>query len=49
MERQYLLGHFGHISKKDTDSMTPFELDNWFDILKKFREEEQKANQPKGD
>lgn len=47
MERQFLLSHLSHVAKEDTDNMTPFELDNWFELLKKRREEEQKAQQPK--
>jgi hypothetical protein len=38
METQFVLSYYGKISKEDTDEMTPFELKNWFEFLKKQRE-----------
>jgi hypothetical protein len=38
MEKQFLLSYMGNISKVDSDEMTPFELNNWFELLKKQKE-----------
>lgn len=40
METQFVLSYYGHISKKDSDEMTLFELKNWYRLLKKQREME---------
>lgn len=38
MELQFLLSYLGNISKADSDEMTPFELNNWYEFLKKQKE-----------
>ena len=35
MELQFVLSYKGNISKQDSDEMTPFELGNWYEFLKK--------------
>lgn len=42
MEMQFVLSYLGNISKTDSDEMTPFELQNWFNLLKKQKELEAK-------
>lgn len=42
MEMQFVLSYLGHVSKTDSDEMTPFELQNWFKLLKKQKELEAK-------
>lgn len=43
METQFILSYLGNISKMDSDEMTPFELQNWFNLLKKQKELEAKS------
>jgi hypothetical protein len=38
METQFILSYLGNISKKDSDDMTPFELTNWYNFLKKQKD-----------
>lgn len=38
MSVQFTLAYMGHISKEDSDNMTPFELTNWYNMLKKQKE-----------
>jgi len=42
MELQFILSYLGNISKDDSDNMTPFELNNWYKLLKKQKELESK-------
>lgn len=44
METQFVLSYLGNISKKDSDEMTPFELNNWLNLLKKRKEAENKKD-----
>jgi hypothetical protein len=43
MELQFVLSYNANVSKEDSDNMTPFELDNWFELLKKQRKLEEEA------
>lgn len=47
MEIQFILSYLGNISKKDSDDMTPFELDNWVRLLKKQKDLENKQENRK--
>lgn len=38
LELQFILSYLGNISKEDSDNMTPFELNNWYKLLKKQKE-----------
>ena len=38
LELQFILSYLGNISKADSDEMTPFELTNWYRLLKKQKE-----------
>lgn len=40
MELQFVLAYQANVSKEDTDNMTPFELSNWFELLKKQKQVE---------
>lgn len=35
IEMQFVLSYHAHISKKDSDDMSIFELNNWYEFLKK--------------
>jgi len=48
MELQFVLSYAANLSKKDTDEMTPFELNNWYKLLKKQKGIElEKIKEPK--
>lgn len=50
MSDQFMLAYLGNISKKDSDEMTPFELRNWFELLKKQKElEANRSSSGEGD
>lgn len=50
MSDQFILAYLGNISKKDSDEMTPFELKNWFELLKKQKElEADRSSSGEGD
>lgn len=34
MSKQFVLSYAAHLSKADTDNMTPYELDIWLDMVK---------------
>ena len=38
LELQFMLSYFCNITKADSDEMTPFELKNWYRLLKKQKE-----------
>lgn len=48
MSLQFMLAYLGNISKADSDNMTPFELRNWFNLLKKQKELEAERNSGEG-
>lgn len=49
LELQFMLAYKVGISKADTDNMTIFELQNWFNLLKeRVRIEEESSNKPQG-
>jgi hypothetical protein len=42
METQFILSYMANVSKADSDEMTPYELNNWVEILKKQKDLEVK-------
>ena len=45
LELQFMLSYKANISKEDSDNMTPFEITNWFNMLKeRNRVEEEERN-----
>lgn len=44
LEMQFVLATYSNISTQDTDKMTPFEIENMFEFLKKKNELEAQRN-----
>jgi len=47
IEMQFVLSYHGHISKSDSDEMSIFELNNWYEFLKKQKEMDAESTQVK--
>lgn len=38
IETQFVLSYYGNVSKEDSDNMTPFELNEWYKLVKKQKQ-----------